>query len=159
VKGFLGNLLLALAWTAATGQFTVANLLLGFGMGFAALWLVRRTLGPTRYFAKVPQSLRFALFYLWQLLLANLRVAYDIVTPTHYMKPGVIAIPLDTVTDTEITLLANLLTLTPGSLSLDLAPDRKTLYVHVMYIDRGDVEEARRQIKEGLERRVLEVLR
>jgi multicomponent Na+:H+ antiporter subunit E len=109
--------------------------------------------------AKVPQVVRFALFYLWQLILSNLRVAHDIMTPTHYMRPGVIAILLDAETDIEITLLANLITLTPGTLSLDLSADRRVLYVHTMYIDNDDVEEARRQIKEGLERRVLQVLR
>jgi multicomponent Na+:H+ antiporter subunit E len=102
--------------------------------------------------------IRFICFYLWQLVLSNLRVAYDVVTPTHYMRPGVIAIPLDVQTDAEITLLANLITLTPGTLSVDLSPDRRVLYVHVMYIDHDDVEAARQQIKAGLERRVLEVL-
>jgi multicomponent Na+:H+ antiporter subunit E len=107
----------------------------------------------------VPQVARFAVFYLWQMLLSNLRVAYDVVTPTHYMRPGVIAVPLEARTDAEITLLANLITLTPGTLSLDLSADRRILFVHAMYIDHGDVDKARRQIKEGLERRVLQVLR
>jgi multicomponent Na+:H+ antiporter subunit E len=101
----------------------------------------------------------FFFFYVWQLILSNLRVAYDVVTPTHYMRPGVIAVPLDAKTDAEITLLANLITLTPGTLSLDLSPDRGVLYVHTMYIDQDDVERARRQIKDNLERRVLELLR
>jgi multicomponent Na+:H+ antiporter subunit E len=59
--------------------------------------------------------------------------------------------------DNEITMLSNLLTLTPGTLSLDVSADRKVLYVHAMYID--DVDEVRRKIKEGFERRILEVLR
>jgi len=158
MRAFLWNLLLALAWTVSTGQFTVANLLAGFVLGYFILWFAQRALGPSVYFAKMPQVSRFALFYLWQLILANLRVAHDVLTPQHYMRPGVIAVPLDAQTDAEITLLANLITLTPGSLSLDLSADRRVLYVHVMYIDNDDVEQARRQIKEGLERRVLEVL-
>jgi hypothetical protein len=76
-----------------------------------------------------------------------------------YVCPGVIAIPLDARTDAEITLLANLITLTPGSVSLDLSADRRSLYVHAMYIDGGDIEAYRRSVKEGLERRVLELLR
>ena len=158
MKIFMWNLLMAITWAVATGQFSVANLLLGFSLGFLILLFVQRFIGPSEYFAKVPQVLRFAPFYLWQLMLANLRVAYDIVTPRHHMRPGVIAIPLDAETDAEITLLANLITLTPGTLSLDLSADRRTLYVHAMYIDH-DVDETRRQIKEGLERRVLQVLR
>jgi len=73
------------------------------------------------------------------------------------MRPGIVAVPLDAETDAEITLLANLLTLTPGTLSLDVSADRRFLYVHMMYIEDADV--ARRQIKDGYERRVLEVLR
>jgi multicomponent Na+:H+ antiporter subunit E len=69
----------------------------------------------------------------------------------------VVAVPLDAESDVEITLLANLVTLTPGSLSLDIAPDRSCLYVHAMFVD--DVEQLRRDVKEGFERRVLELLR
>jgi multicomponent Na+:H+ antiporter subunit E len=68
-----------------------------------------------------------------------------------------VAVPLDARTDAEIVLLANLITLTPGTLSLDLSDDRTVLYVHAMYLT--DPDELRREIKEGFERRVLEVLR
>jgi multicomponent Na+:H+ antiporter subunit E len=54
-------------------------------------------------------------------------------------------------------LVANLISLTPGTLSLDLSPDRRVLYIHVMFLD--DIEKTRQQIKQGLERRVLEVMR
>jgi multicomponent Na+:H+ antiporter subunit E len=158
MKMLLWNLLLGLTWAVATGEFTPVNLTVGFGLGYLVLLFAQRALGPSNYFRKVPQVIRFICFYLWQLVLSNLRVAYDVVTPTHYMRPGVIAIPLDVQTDAEITLLANLITLTPGTLSVDLSPDRRVLYVHVMYIDHDDVEAARQQIKAGLERRVLEVL-
>jgi multicomponent Na+:H+ antiporter subunit E len=60
-------------------------------------------------------------------------------------------------TDLEITLVANLVSLTPGTLSLDVSDDRRTLYVHVMFMD--DIEAVRGAIKDGIERRVLEVLR
>ena len=53
--------------------------------------------------------------------------------------------------------MANLISLTPGTLSLDLSEDRKLLYIHVMFLD--DIEHTRRQIKQGLEKRVLEVMR
>jgi multicomponent Na+:H+ antiporter subunit E len=158
VTAFLWNLLLALVWAAATGEFSLPNLGTGFLLGYLILWFARRDTGAEEYVARVPRAVRFVIFYLWQMLLSNLRVAYDVITPTNYMKPGVIAVPLDTRTDAETTLLANLITLTPGTLSLDLSADQKTLYVHVMYLD-PDVEVTRRAIKEQLERRVLGVLR
>ena len=88
-------------------------------------------------------------------MVSSLRVAYDVLTPTLHMRPAIVAIPLDAETDLQITILANFITLTPGTLSLDVSPDRKTLYVHAMYVD--DVDAFRREIKEELERRVIEV--
>lgn len=153
---FLLNILLALVWIGLTGQFTVENFVVGFGLGFVLLWLSQRVMGRSVYFRKVPQVISFVGFFIWELILANLRVAYDIVTPRHYMRPGVVAIPLDITREVEIVLLANLITLTPGTLTLDISDDRRILYVHAMHID--NLEQFRRDIKEGYERRVQEVL-
>lgn len=150
---FLFNIGLALIWAALTGSFSPANLTAGFALGYFALFLARRVLGTSAYFRKVQQVVGFGLFFLWELILANLRVAYDVLTPRHHMRPRVIAIPLDAATDTEITMLANLISLTPGTLSLDVSTDRRTLYIHVMYA--ADPEAVRREIKAGLERWVL----
>jgi multicomponent Na+:H+ antiporter subunit E len=126
-------------------------------LGQLALFLATRPGEASGYFLKLRQAISFLGFFGWQLVLSNLRVAYDIVTPRHHMRPGVVAIPLDARTDAETITLANLITLTPGTLSLDVSPDHRVLYIHAMYID--DLETLRRGIKEGLERRVLELLR
>jgi multicomponent Na+:H+ antiporter subunit E len=107
--------------------------------------------------ARIPLLVRFIAMYLCELVLASLRVAHDALTPTHYMRPAILAIPLEARTDLEILLLANLITMTPGSVSLDVSPDRRTLYIHAMYAE--DAEAVRREIKEKLERHVLELLR
>jgi multicomponent Na+:H+ antiporter subunit E len=152
------NVLLALTWIALTGQFTPANLALGFVLGYLLLWLVQRTQEPLTYFARVRQVLGFAGFFLWELVKANLQVTYFILSPHRKMRPGVIAVPLDARTDAEITLLSNLITLTPGTLSLDVSADRRVLYIHSMYLgDKPDL--FRQRVKEGVERRVLEMLR
>lgn len=154
---FLANILLALAWLALTGEFSAGNLFFGFFLAYVLLWFSQYVTGWSPYFGKLRKAVVFSAFFLWELTKANLRVAFDVLTPRHRMKPGVVAIPLDAKTDAEISLLANLITLTPGSLSLDVSTDRRVLYVHYMYID--DVEEFRREIKDGFERRVLELLR
>lgn len=154
----LWNLALALAWVALTGRFAPDNFLLGFLLGYGVLLFTHRARGSSPpYFRKLPHVLGLILFFLWELILSSLRVAYDVLTPTHHMRPGVVGIPLDLQTDMEITLLANLITLTPGTLSLEVSPDRRTLYLHVMYID--DAEAVRRRVKEGFERRIREVFR
>jgi multicomponent Na+:H+ antiporter subunit E len=154
---FVWNLLLAIGWVVLTGRFTLGDLFLGFGVGYAVLLVARRVLHPSTYFEKVWQAVTFAFFFVKELVLANLRVAHDVVTPTHHMRPGVLAIPLDARTNAEITLFANVITLTPGSMTLDVSEDRTMLYVHVMYID--DIEAIKRRIKDGFERRAVELLR
>lgn len=149
------NSFLAVAWAAVTGQLTISNLLAGFVIGYAVLWVVSRPFGRTTYFAKVGRIGRFALFFVWELLIATLRVAIDIVTPRHLMKPAILEVPVESDSAAETTMLANVITLTPGSLSLDVSPDGKRLYVHAMYA--GDVEQARRTIQQGFGRRVHEV--
>ena len=159
MNGLLWNVLLALVWVGMSGDFSLATFVLGFALGFVVLFFARRVIGAPQYMFKIVKALELFVFLLWELLLANLRVAYDVLTPGYQMRPGVIALPLDARTDVEITLLANLITLTPGTLSLDVSSDRRVLYIHVMYIDRGDLDDVRRKIKSGFERRVLEVLR
>ena len=154
---FAWNLTLALAWVILTGSFTAANLVWGFIVAYFVLRLThRRNPDFEAYFARVPQAARFALFFMWDLTKSNIRVAYDVLTPTHYMRPGVIALPLDARTDAEITALANLITVTPGALALDVSSDRRVLYIHLMYLD--DEQRLREELKD-LERRVLQLMR
>jgi multicomponent Na+:H+ antiporter subunit E len=117
----------------------------------------QRATGSSDYAQRGWRLISFAGFFIRELVLANVRVARDVVSRSQNMRPGVVAIPLSAKTDTEITLLANLISLTPGTLSLDVSDDRSVLYIHSMYID--DPDELRHEIKAGFERRVLEVLR
>ena len=155
----LGNLLLALAWAALQGDFSLGTLLTGLVLGYLILAALvgGGVLHPSRYIGRVHRVLGLALYFFWELVKANLRLALDVATPRYHMKPGIIALPLDATRDSEILLLSMLINTTPGSVALDVSPDRKTLYVHVMYMTTPDA--AREEIKRGFERRVLEVLR
>jgi multicomponent Na+:H+ antiporter subunit E len=153
----LANVLLAMAWAALTGHFTLLNLTLGFAIGYVILYLATRTVGPTGYFSQVRDVIRFAFFFIWEVLKANLRVAYYVMAPADRMRPGILAVPLDLRRDVEITMLANVITLTPGTLSLDVSTDRRVLYVHAIWIE--DTSSFRQAVKSGLERRIQEVFR
>jgi len=150
---FIFNIGLALVWVALTGVLEPANFLVGFLFGYLALLGARRALGPSPYFGKLWQVIGFVFFFLWQLILSNLRVAYDVLTPRHLMQARVLGVPLDISTDVEITTLANLISLSPGTLSVDVSPDRRILYIHAMYA--ADADASRREIKSGLERWIL----
>ena len=152
---FLLNILLALAWGALTGDFNPINLLAGFIFGYAALWVMQFVMASSSYFGKVPDVIIFMVSFFWELIKANARMAYFVLAPLDKMKPGIIGIPLEITSDTQITLLANMITLTPGTLSLDVSSDRTVLYVHSVEVDSP--EDFRREIKDGFEQDVLEV--
>lgn len=154
---FLSNLLLSFIWVALTGSFTTPNFLFGFALSFLIMWVISKNRRDNSYFNRGPKVIAFIFFFLYELVKANLQVAYDVSTPRFFMKPGIIKIPLTAQSDLEITLLANLITLTPGTLSLDVSDDKKVLYVHAMYV--SDKEEFIASIKNGFEKRLLEILR
>lgn len=154
----LANILLSLAWTALQGELSLTNLLTGYGLGYLVLnGLTRGGVLSRQFGGKVGAFLRLFALLNWELIKANVRLTRDVVRPSHAMSPGVIRVPLEVCTDTEILLLSALINLTPGSVVLDVAEDRRALYVHVMHMD--DPETSRRDIKTGFERRVLELLR
>lgn len=153
------NILLALVWCWIQGNFSAANIVGGFLLGFLVLALLtqRGLVGDSSYVRKVPRTIVLLFVFLRELLIANLRLAWEVITPGLNLKPAIIAYPLDAETDAEITLLASLITLTPGTLSMEVSPDRSTLFIHALYCD--DEEALVKSIKRDFEARILEVLR
>jgi len=157
MKTLLMNIVLMALWIASTGDLGYGNILVGFVLSYLVLWWTSPLFGRTLYFKKLPMAMAFSVVILWEIIKANLRVAWDVVTPTRYRRPGIVAIPLDAETDLEIAVLANLVTLTPGSLCVDIAEDRRTMYIHAMFVD--DPDSVRSEIKGRLECWVLALLR
>ncbi|SFB92386.1 multicomponent Na+:H+ antiporter subunit E [Parapedobacter composti] len=156
-KQFLMNLLLAFIWVALTGALYYSNFLFGFGVGFFLMWVMNRGGTDDRYFTRVPKVIGFFLYFVYEMVKANIQVAYDVITPKYFMKPGIVKYPMNAKTDFEINMLSTVISLTPGTLIIDVSEDRKVLYIHVMYL--RDKEQFIRQIKDGFERRLLEVIR
>jgi multicomponent Na+:H+ antiporter subunit E len=154
MRNFLLNILLSIAWAALLGEFTTANMITGFVLGFAALWVMEYAISGTNYLIKLRQVVSLIAVFIWALIQSNIRVAISVLSPLDKMCPGIIALPLDIESDAEITTLANMITLTPGTLSLDVSNDKRVLYVHGMHV--YDLEEFKRDIKDGFERKVKE---
>lgn len=157
IKRILMNFILALIWVALTGKFLIGNFVFGVILSYGIMWFMYRSEDDQRYFKKIPQTISFFFYFLYELWKANLLVAYDVVTPKFHMRPGIVAIPLSAKTDLEITLLANVITMTPGTLALDVSDDNKYLFVHSMYIKSK--EDFIHSVKNGFERRLLEITR
>ena len=152
----LGGILLAFAWAAFRGEVTPVNLLVGYGLGYAVLALLEKGgVLPSTFQTKVGRVFSLATFFAWELIVANVRVASDVLRPRTAIRPAVVAIPLDITSDAEILLLSALINITPGSVTIDLSEDRRTLYVHVMHMTSAD--QSREEIKNGFERRVKRV--
>lgn len=170
MRKLIQNILLALVWVALTGDMSPANLILGFVLGIVLLWIGQRVVGAENYFTseaawsstgaiitQLVRVLRFLSFFLLEVIVANIDVMLSVLSPRlSYLRPAIIALPLDVDSDNEITLLANMITLTPGTLSLDVSADRRTLYVHCVFVD--DPEDKKQELKQSLERLIDEVV-
>lgn len=145
---------LAGVWGAVTGSFSVANILFGFVLALIALSMVKVDLsaGSGRVRPLAVLSL-FGLFII-ELLKSGWRVARIVVRRDMRLQPGIIAYPLTVTRDFEITLLANLITLTPGTLSVDVSDDRRLLYVHC--VDMPDADDVIADIRGGFEKKIME---
>ncbi|WP_024333993.1 Na+/H+ antiporter subunit E [Desulfotignum balticum] len=151
------NLFFAAVFTLLLGSTRISAFIAGFFIGYIILWVSSPLYPDTRYLRKLPKTINLVLYFFKELVISSFRVTWDVITPSHISRPGIIGVPLSARTDLEIFLVSNLLSLTPGTLSVDLSEDRHTLFVHVMFLE--DVDKTRHEIKNGLEKRVLEVMR
>jgi multicomponent Na+:H+ antiporter subunit E len=150
------NLVLVGLWVLVTGDSSWLNVAVGLVLGFALLWWLWPQDEDRRYFGKIPRAISFLAFLVVELVHSSLQVAYGVLVPRS-RKPAIVCVPLDVRSDLEITLLANLITLTPGTIALGVAKDRRHMLVHAMFATSDD--DLRRKVKDGYERRVLALLR
>jgi multicomponent Na+:H+ antiporter subunit E len=150
------NILLALIWMACWGETVPSQFFVGFVMGFAILRFSERAgiLEKSSYTSRFLCAIGLFFYFLSELWKSNIRVAKDVLRPNPRVTPGIVAVPIDLKNDWAITLLANLITLTPGTLSLDLSRDKKTLYIHTLYLDNSDKEAFVASIRGGFESRI-----
>jgi multicomponent Na+:H+ antiporter subunit E len=100
---------------------------------------------------------RLVTFFLKEVTITSIKVVWDVLTPTHLSDPSIIRYPLDAKSDLEIMLLANMISMTPGSLTLDISKDRSHLIIHAMFAQ--DTPAVIAELKNGLEKLLLEVTR
>ncbi|MFB2550982.1 Na+/H+ antiporter subunit E [Ensifer soli] len=147
--------LLVAVWAGLSGSVSPPNLILGAAVGWLVLAIVARGIGRAGHRLRLVPLLRLALLFLKELAVSAWSVARIVVRPKMDLKPGILAYRLGVTRDIEIALLANLITLTPGTLSVDVSADRTTLFIHAL--DCSDAEATRRAIAGGFEARIREV--
>ena len=151
------TMLLAIGWAGITGNFSGLNLLFGAAIGALAILILRYSIRQRGALRKSVQILSLTGLFFYELMASAVRVAMVVLHPDlkSVLKPAIVAVPLTVKSDAEITLLANLITLTPGTLSVDVSKDRSVLYVHALSMEDADALIA--DIANGFEARIKEV--
>jgi multicomponent Na+:H+ antiporter subunit E len=108
-----------------------------------------------RFIKKIFRIILFIFYYAKEVILANIKIAYLILSKNPQLKPAIICIPLQARSDLEIALLVNMITMTPGSLSIDISSDRRAVYVHVL--DNTEPQIVKKSIQEGFQKKVREL--
>jgi multicomponent Na+:H+ antiporter subunit E len=154
---FLLNLILALMWAALQGDLNTINLVIGFLVSGATIYLFRRMFFRPLYFRKLGLGVKLLLVFIKELTKSNIAVLRVVLSPRLRVRSGVIAVPTELTNDVALTMLANMITLTPGTLTLDIAPDRRYLFVHTLNLD--DPEDVKQEIRQAFEVHLRELSR
>ncbi len=149
------NLSLALIWMLLSNDFSFSAFLVGYVISLAFLYLFRSFLQFDLYFTKIIASAKLLLVFIKEMVVANINVAKIVLSPKMKAKPGIIAYPTELKTGLEVTLLASLITLTPGTLVMSFSDDQQTLYIHTLNINSK--KEVIAGIKTTFEKGILEV--
>ncbi|MCL7746895.1 Na+/H+ antiporter subunit E [Halalkalibacter alkaliphilus] len=149
------NIVIALIWAFLQNSYTGVDFLVGYVIGILILYVLRRFLQFDFYFRRVWAFIKLTLLFFKELILANIDVIKIVLSPKLNIKPGIVAVPTKLETEWELTLLASLISLTPGTLSMDFSDDNKYIYIHAIHVP--DKEEMIRQIHDTFERAILEV--
>ncbi len=151
------NFFLAFLWMFLKTSFTPASFLVGYFWGLVILFVFRSYFPDRFYLHRVSAVFKLFFLFIKELILSNLNVLKHVLKPKLDIKPGIFALPTELEKDWEIMLLANLITLTPGTLTVDVSDNNKILYIHAVNID--DVEESVDSIKNTFEKAIMEVSR
>ena len=138
---------LTLVWVCLWGDAEPGTVLAGIGVGVVVALVIRPgDPSPVRSTIRPWPTLRLLVWFAWALVRSTTLVAWEIVTPGSNLREGIVAIPVRGVSDTVVTVVANAITLTPGTLTVEVWREPCVLYVHVLHLE--DIEDVRR---EGLE--------
>ncbi|OIJ22091.1 Na+/H+ antiporter subunit E [Anaerobacillus alkalidiazotrophicus] len=149
------NIGLAIIWMLLRQDFSPVEFLIGYVVGLGLLFVLRRFLQFNFYFRRVIAIFKLISMFLWELILANIEMVKIVLSPKLDIQPGIVAVPTKLKTDWEVTLLSSLISLTPGTLSMNFSDDGKTIFVHSIHVP--DKEEMIKQIHNTFEKAIMEV--
>lgn len=149
------NVLIAFVWMFLSESYTLLTFVLGYAIGILLLLLLNRFFPSPFYFKRIYKLFVLILIFIRELILSNIDIVKFVYRKKNDFEPGIFAMPIEVKQNWEITLLANLITLTPGTLTVAVSNDNSTLFIHAMHID--DIDDSINDIKNTFEKAIMEV--
>ena len=151
------NLMIAFLWMMLNGNWAVSGFIVGYVLGIAVLYVVRKFRPEPFYLTKVWAVFKLIVLLIRELLTSSFEVMGHILRPELGMRPGIFEYRTQLSSDWEVTILSCLICLTPGTLTLEVSDDNQTLYIHAL--DISDVGEMSGKIRQTFEKAIMEVTR
>ncbi|MFD1038558.1 Na+/H+ antiporter subunit E [Virgibacillus byunsanensis] len=151
------NLIIAVMWMFLSESYSTASFIAGYLLGILLLLLLNRFIPDTFYLKRFVKIIKLVFLFIKELVISNIDIVKLVYSRKPDFEPGIFALPTDLKSNWEITLLANLISLTPGTLSIAISNDNTHIYIHAMDID--DIDESIHSIKDTFEKAIMEVTR
>lgn len=149
------NTVIAIMWAVLWNSYTGVDFLLGYIVGIIILFVLRRFLHFDFYMRRVFAAFKLIALFIKELIISNIDVVKVLLSPKFDIEPGIIEVPTQLKSDWELTLLASLISLTPGTLSMDFSEDKKSIFVHSIHVPNK--EQMIREIHDTFEKAIMEV--
>lgn len=151
------NVVLAFLWMFIKVSYDPISFIKGYIFGLLVIFVLRRYFHSRFYLFRLWSIIKLIFIFIKELILSNIAIVKVVLKPKLDMRPAIFAMDTVLTKDWQITLLSSLITLTPGTLVIDVSEDNKTLFIHAMNI--GEVEDEINSIKNSFEKAILEVSR
>jgi multicomponent Na+:H+ antiporter subunit E len=160
-KRILLFILAFLVWGGLNWPMDAQHLIIGIMVAaFISILTADMFVQRPHFFLHPKRYLWFAyycLVFIWECLKANIDVAFRVIHPDMPIHPGIVKVKTTIKSDTGLTFLANSITLTPGTLTVDIDKDESCLYIHWIEVRAKDVEGATQRIVKRFERILMEI--
>ncbi|KIL42601.1 Na+/H+ antiporter subunit E [Jeotgalibacillus soli] len=149
------NFFLAFLWMFLQDSLTLPSFVIGFFIGLILIMVMMRFFATRFYLWRVVAVVKLTIIFLWELVKANIQVIGIVLKPKLDMKPGIFRYDTELTHDWDIALLSMMITLTPGTVIIDVSDDNRTLYVHTIHVP--DAKAAVDSIRNTFEKAIMEV--
>ena len=130
------SLLLFVVWLLLNNSVSAGHIVLAAFFSIAIPLFVNGMRDEHPKILKPWRALRYVFMVMYDILVANVEVAWLVIRPIKHLEPGFIAVPINIRSDLGITILASTVSLTPGTVSAEISKDKQWLYVHALHLER-----------------------